>query len=77
MLIYQNLGVDFCAPKSSYLPQKCPELPPAQKNSWQKALRRDTVFPWTKSLAIYFNILFRQGLLFEEAIYSKIEIDKD
>ena len=28
MLIYQNLGVDFCAPESGYQPRKRPVLPP-------------------------------------------------
>ena len=26
-----------------------------KKNWWEKALRRDTVFPWTKLLTIYFQ----------------------
>ena len=28
LIIYQNLGVDFRAPKSSYRSPKCPVLPP-------------------------------------------------
>ena len=32
LLIYQNLGASFCAPKSGYRSQKCPVLHPGIVN---------------------------------------------
>lgn len=39
---------------------------------WEKALRRDTVLPWIKSLAICFNTIFIQSHLYERKITPKL-----
>ena len=43
---------------------------------WEKAVKREPVFHWISALAIYFNIIFRQGQLWGSN-YSKIDEDKD
>ena len=44
MLFYQNLGPDFCVPKSSYQSQKCLVLPPAEKNLVPKVWAKMPIF---------------------------------
>ena len=46
------------------------------KNLLEKALKRNAVFSWTKLLAIYLNINFREGHLFLEAITPKLIKEK-
>ena len=58
LLIFQNLGTDFCAPKSGYQSQKRPVLPPENYFLWRKMMPKIVVLQLWKKFQVLEKKIF-------------------